>query len=225
MKNTKITFLLLLLPLVFNFACRTNIQSFAQQNILPAPTQKPEISEIQSEEIKKLLESAVEQTGVTKGYDPNYVVIAYPNGDVPVETGVCTDVVIRGFRKAGVDLQKQVHEDMKSNFAVYPKKWGLKSPDTNIDHRRVPNLQTFFTRRGKSLPVTDKAENYKPGDVVSWDLDGRGMTHIGLVSNVRNESTGRYSIIHNIGSGTKAEDVLFDWKITGHYRYFDADKK
>jgi uncharacterized protein YijF (DUF1287 family) len=114
---------------------------------------------------------------------------------------------------------------MQGNFAVYPKKWGLRGPDANIDHRRVPNLQTFFSRRGKSLPVTDKAENYKPGDVVSWDLDGKGMTHIGVVSNLWNESTGRYLIIHNIGSGAKAEDCVFNWKITGHYRYFDADKK
>jgi uncharacterized protein YijF (DUF1287 family) len=224
MKNPPTIFLLLLL-LVFNSACQTNASSSARQNVRPAPTQTPKIPEIESEEIRKLLDSAVQQTKVTKGYDPDYVVIAYPNGDVPIETGVCTDVVIRSFRKAGVDLQKEVHEDMQSNFAVYPKKWGLQSPDTNIDHRRVPNLQIFFTRRGKSLAVSRKAENYRPGDVVSWDLDGKGMTHIGLVSNFWNESTGRYSIIHNIGGGAQLEDRLFDWKITGHFRYFDGDKK
>lgn len=121
-----------------------------------------------------MLESAIEQTNLTKIYDPNYVVLSYPNGDVPIEKGVCTDVVIRAFRKAGVDLQKEVHEDMAANFSVYPKKWSLKSPDANIDHRRVPNLQTFFTRKGKSLPVTENGADYKIGDVVAWDLDGSG---------------------------------------------------
>jgi hypothetical protein len=166
------------------------------------------------------LESAYQQIETTKNYDPAYVVIAYPNGDVPMEKGVCTDVVIRSFRNAGVDLQKEVHEDMRGNFAVYPQKWNLKSPDTNIDHRRVPNLQTYFSRKGKSLSLTTIGENYKPGDVVSWDLDGKGLTHIGLVSNTWNERTKRYSIIHNIGGGTILEDKIFDWKITGHYRYF-----
>ena len=186
----------------------------------PTLTRKPKLSQIASPEIKKLLESAFKQTEITKNYDPNYVVIAYPNGDVPPETGVCSDVVIRAFRNAGVDLQKEVHEDMAGNFSVYPNKWNLPKPDTNIDHRRVPNLKTFFERKGKALSVTDKAENYKPGDVVSWDLNGKGMTHIGIVSNIFNENTNRYSIIHNIGAGAKIEDVLFDWKITGHYRYF-----
>lgn len=203
-------------------SCRINVNSSAQEihSIFAKTTATPKIVEIQSDEIKKMLASAVEQTTLTKNYDPVYTVIAYPNGDIPIEKGVCTDVVIRAFRKAGVDLQKEVHEDMAANFDAYPKKWGLKSPDTNIDHRRVPNLQTFFERRGKSLPVTTRAEDYKPGDVVSWDLDGKGMTHIGLVSNFYNETTRRYSIIHNIGAGAQIEDVLFDWKITGHFRYF-----
>jgi uncharacterized protein len=221
MKNPKTLFpVFLLLISTFQFACQTNQPTLARQKPATTPTEKPRIAEIQSDEIKKLLESAVEQTTLTKSYDPAYVVIPYPNGDVPVETGVCTDVVIRAFRRAGVDLQKEVHEDMRRNFSVYPQKWGLRAADSNIDHRRVPNLQTFFTRKGKSLLVTDKAENYKPGDVVSWDLDGKGLTHIGIVSNFWNERTKRYSIIHNIGAGARAEDVLFDWKITGHYRYF-----
>jgi hypothetical protein len=129
-------------------------------------------------------------------------------------------VVIRGFRAAGIDLQKEVHEDMTANFAAYPRKWGLPTPDTNVDHRRVPNLQTFFTRKGKALGTSPNPDDYKPGDVVSWDLDGNGMTHIGLVSNLWNEKTNRYLIIHNIGGGTRAEDRLFEWKITGHFRYF-----
>ncbi len=215
-----------LLPLVLLLsafpACQTNFRSVAQtkETIVSATDEKPKLADISSVEIRKMLESAVEQTNLTKNYDPNYVVIAYPNGDVPIEKGVCTDVVIRAFRRAGVDLQKEVHEDMKANFAIYPRKWNLLKPDTNIDHRRVPNLQTFFTRRGKSLAITQKGEDYKPGDVVAWDLDGKGLTHIGLVSNFYNEKTKRYLIIHNIGGGTRAEDVMFDWKIIGHYRHF-----
>lgn len=183
-------------------------------------SEKPTVAEIESPAIKALLESAFEQTKITKNYTQDYFVISYPNGDVPAETGACTDVVIRAFRKAGVDLQKEVHEDMRTNFAVYPKKWGLPKPDTNIDHRRVPNLQTFFTRKGKSLPVSLQAVKYLPGDVVTWDIDGKGMTHIGLVSNIWNETKQRYLIIHNIGGGTRTEDRLFDWKVTGHFRYF-----
>ncbi len=172
------------------------------------------------EAIKKMLEGAVEQTKVTKTYDPAYVVLAYPNGDVPAERGVCTDVIIRAVRKAGIDLQKEVHEDMVANFSLYPKKWGLPAADSNIDHRRVPNLQTYFTRKGKSLSVTANSDDYKPGDLVTWDLDGKGMTHIGIVSNIWSEKNKRYYIIHNIGDGAQAEDRIFDWKVTGHYRYF-----
>jgi uncharacterized protein YijF (DUF1287 family) len=209
-----------LLGLLFFVSCQTNFQSTAQTREPQIVTsEKPPLASV-SGEIKKLLESAIEQTTATKTYDPAYVVIPYPMGDVPPETGVCTDVVIRAFRKAGVDLQQAVHEDMKGDFSVYPQKWNLKKPDTNIDHRRVPNLQTYFTRRGKSLAITDKAESYEPGDVVAWDLDGKGLTHVGLVSNLYNDSTKRYLIIHNIGGGARAEDRLFDWKIIGHYRYF-----
>lgn len=209
--------------LLLSFGCRTDNLNVAEKdttNVFSDSYAKPKLSEIDSPEIKKLLESAFKQTEITKSYDPNYVVIPYPNGDVPLETGVCSDVVIRAFRNAGVDLQKEVHEDMKSNFAVYPKKWNLPKPDANIDHRRVPNLQKFFERKEKALSITENGDDYKPGDVVSWDLNDKGMTHIGIVSNIFNENTKRYSIIHNIGSGAKTEDVLFDWKITGHYRYF-----
>jgi uncharacterized protein len=208
--------------LALNLACQTNApipdRLKTIEQIESAET--PKTAEIVSPEIRKLLESAKEQTRITKNYTQDYFVIAYPNGDVPAETGACTDVVIRAFRRAGIDLQKEVHEDMRRNFSKYPRKWGLTKPDTNIDHRRVPNLQTFFARRGKALPVSDNAQNYKPGDVVTWDIDGKGMTHIGLVSNIWNENTKRYYLIHNIGWGTRVEDRLFDWKITGHYRYF-----
>jgi len=176
--------------------------------------------EVTSEPINKMLQNAEEQTRLTKNYTQAYFTIPYPNGDLPIETGACSDVVIRSFRAAGIDLQKEVHEDLAANFAAYPKKWGLAAPDSNIDHRRVPNLQTFFTRKGKSVGITSNPNDYLPGDVVSWDLDGKGMTHIGIVSNMWNEKTKRYLIIHNIGGGTKAEDRLFDWKITGHFRYF-----
>ena len=169
--------------------------------------------------LDKLSDAAVERTGHEVRYDPTYFKIAYPGGDVPAEVGVCTDEVIRSYRAVGVDLQQLVHEDMKSNFSLYPHKWGLKKPDTNIDHRRVPNLMVFFARAGSALPVTQEARDYRPGDVVTWDLGG-GLTHIGVVVGVPSASDeSRLQIVHNIGAGPKMEDVLFGWKITGHYRY------
>ena len=169
--------------------------------------------------LDRLSEAAVERTGHEVRYDPTYFVIGYPGGDVPAEVGVCTDEVIRSYRALGVDLQRLVHEDMQSNFALYPRKWGLKKPDTNIDHRRVPNLMVFFERQGAARPVTDDARDYGPGDVVTWDLGG-GLTHIGVVVAVPSPSDGnRLQIVHNIGAGPKMEDVLFNWKITGHYRF------
>lgn len=185
-----------------------------------ATEEHPPIAHITNEPIRKMLENATEQTKTTPGYTQEYFVIPYPAGDVPIETGACTDVVIRSMRAAGVDLQKEVHEDMRANFGEYPQKWGLRRPDTNIDHRRVPNLQKYFSRQGKALPLRGESGDFQPGDIVSWDLNGRGMTHIGLISNVRNRRSGRYMIVHNIGAGTQIEDRLLDWKITGHYRYF-----
>ena len=186
----------------------------------PPPIERPAVAQIESPQVRKLLENAAEQIKTTRSYTQDYYQLSYPNGDPPVTTGACTDVVIRSFRNAGVDLQKEVHEDMAANFSAYPSKWGMRSTDKNIDHRRVPNLQTYFTRKGKSLRVTTDARDYRPGDVVSWDLNGNGMTHIGLVSNLWSERSGRYLIVHNIGGGVNAEDRLTDWKITGHYRYF-----
>ena len=169
--------------------------------------------------LDKLVEAAIERTTHEVRYDAAYFKIDYPNGDVPAEVGVCTDEVIRSYRAVGVDLQKEVHEDMAANFAAYPRMWGLKKTDTNIDHRRVPNLMVFFERHGAGLPVTQEARDYKPGDVVSWDLGG-GMTHIGLIVNVASDADdSRMQVVHNIGAGPKMEDVLFGWKITGHYRY------
>lgn len=224
MKNYQIIFRALALSFfIFAIACENKVSTqISQSKTTPqlSINKSTETAEIQSDEIRKILENAVEQTKLTKTYDSAYVVLPYPMGDVPINTGVCTDVVIRALRKAGVDLQKEVHEDMSKNFSVYPKKWGLPKADSNIDHRRVPNLQTYFTRKGKSLEITNKAVNYKPGDIVSWDLNGKGLTHIGLVSNIWNNDKTQYLIIHNIGSGAKAEDVLFEWKVTGHFRYF-----
>lgn len=209
-----LAFILFLLVSVFA-ACATN-QPLSHFTTV----EKPVLQEIASQPIRMALESAREQTKTTTGYTQDYYNISYPGGDVPAETGACVDVVVRAFRKAGVDLQKEIHEDMATNFSAYPQKWGQAKTDTNIDHRRVPNLQTFFARKGKSLPITANSRDYQPGDVVAWDLNGHGMTHIGIVSNYWNESADRYLIIHNIGSGAKAEDRLFDWKIIGHYRYF-----
>ncbi|WP_294819614.1 DUF1287 domain-containing protein [uncultured Flavobacterium sp.] len=167
----------------------------------------------------KLSDAALALTKDKVRYDGTYHKIPYPNGDVPKGIGVCTDVVIRAYRKLGTDLQKEVHVDMKANFSKYPKSWGLKSTDTNIDHRRVPNLQMFFTRKGTSLPVTHKAADYKPGDIVTWMLSGN-LPHIGIVVNKRSyKNDGGYMIVHNIGSGQVLEDCLFDHKVTGHYRY------
>lgn len=169
---------------------------------------------------QKLSAAAVSIIDRTIIYDPAYTRIAYPNGDVDPDRGVCTDVVIRAYRKLGIDLQKEVHEDMKTNFSLYPSKrtWGLKSTDRNIDHRRVPNLQIFFSRKGQKLAVTTNKDDYKAGDIITWDL-GRGITHIGIVIHQQAKSGKAPLIVHNIGGGQVAQDILFKYKITGHYRY------
>lgn len=166
----------------------------------------------------RLADSAYTLTKVDVTYDPQYFSIKYPNGDVPASKGICTDVVIRAYRKMGVDLQKEVHEDMKKYFHLYPKTWGLKKTDTNIDHRRVTNLMKFFERKGHLLPITQNANDYKPGEIVCWCLGG-GTTHIGIVSRKKVKNTTRYQVIHNIGGGQVLEDCLFHFKIIGHYKY------
>jgi uncharacterized protein len=175
----------------------------------------------QREFTRKVIGAAIEQTRHPARYDSSYVRIPYPGGDVPADTGVCTDVVIRAYRAAGVDLQKEVHEDMAHNLTAYRQRWATPSArtDTNIDHRRVPNLATFFSRKGQSLPPTTSGEDYVPGDLVTWDLGG-GVAHIGIVVDRKLSHSGRYLVVHNIGRGPMLEDVLFSWKITGHYRYF-----
>src|SRR5262249_6922336 len=167
--------------------------------------------------------AAIERTHHSVRYVTDYVRIPYPGGDVPADTGVCTDEVIRSYRALGIDLQKEVHEDMVGNFSAYPNKrrWLLAGHDSNIDHRRVPNLRIFFERKGEALPATTRPADYSPGDLVTWDL-GRGIDHIGIVVDQRSHSGGRYMLVHNIGQGPKMEDVLFNWKITGHYRLLRA---
>ena len=152
-------------------------------------------------------------------YDGKYVRIPYPGGDVPADTGVCTDEIVRIYRAVGIDLQKLVHEDMAAHFDEYPsrRRWGRRDPDANIDHRRVPNLIVFFRRKGEVLPATTRAADYQAGDIVTWDL-GRGVDHIGMVVDRRGPS-GASMIVHNIGDGPKMEDALFSWRITGHFRY------
>ena len=162
---------------------------------------------------QQIVLDARQQIGKTLYYDPAYTTLKYPMGDVPMIKGVCTDVIIRALRLQGVDLQKLIHEDMKKNFAVYPKKWGLKSTDRNIDHRRVPNIMTYFNRQGYEV----KDKNYKAGDIVTWDL-GKGLVHIGIISNQKSLVNSTPLVIHNIGSGTQENNILFDYKITGHYR-------
>jgi len=156
----------------------------------------------------------------TVRYDPSYLSIPYPMGDVPDDTGVCADVVIRAYRALGVDLQRLLHEDISANFDLYPSHriWGLTAPDSNIDHRRVPNLQVFFRRFGQSLPVSDRAADYRPGDIVTWMLAGK-LPHIGIVSSARSRDGKRPLVVHNIGAGPKEEDVLFVYPLSGHYRY------
>jgi uncharacterized protein YijF (DUF1287 family) len=166
-----------------------------------------------------IVAAARSQVGVTLYYDPAYRALAYPGGDVPADRGVCTDVIVRALRQArAADLQKQVHEDLKAHWNAYPnqRRWGLSKPDANIDHRRVPNLMTFFGRAGYAAPLTHATADYLPGDVVAWDL-GRGILHIGIVSD-RRSVAGTPLVVHNIGAGAREEDILFRYTAIGHYR-------
>jgi uncharacterized protein YijF (DUF1287 family) len=165
-----------------------------------------------------VVDAAIERTSHRVVYDGSYRPIDYPGGDVPDDVGVCTDLVVRSYRAAGIDLQQEVHEDMARDFSAYPRTWGLQRPDSNIDHRRVPNLQTFFRRRGAALDTGDDPASYRPGDLVTWILPGN-LPHIGIVVDRRSADGLRPLIVHNIGQGPKMEDVLFAYEITGHYRF------
>lgn len=209
-KLMRILFPILFFILCINFGCSQSKQE-----------SKVTIKEIKVEEIQvedKLSKAALELTKDNVIYDPSYFSLEYPNGDVPKGKGVCTDVVIRAYRKLGIDLQKEVHEDMQKNFKVYPKIWGLKRTDKNIDHRRVPNLMTFFSRKGTVKIISKNPKDYIPGDIVCWNLGG-AITHTGIVVNKKSTDGKRYKIVHNIGAGQVLADCLFDFKIIGHYRY------
>ena len=166
----------------------------------------------------KLSEAALALTTQNVKYDPTYTQIGYPNGDVASDRGVCTDVIVRAYRKMGIDLQKEVHEDMRDHFRKYPNIWGLTRPDKNIDHRRVPNLMVFFKRFGEVKEITNEGEDYLPGDIVCWNSGG-AVTHIGIVVSKRSRDGERPLIVHNIGAGQVMADSLFDFRIIGHYRY------
>lgn len=166
-----------------------------------------------------LSQAALDRTRHHVVYDRQYRVIAYPGGDVPADRGVCTDVVIRSYRAVGIDLQRAVHEDMKANFHLYPARWGLRQPDRNIDHRRVPNLRVFFARHGKTLSISRDPHTYHPGDIVTWNLRAGGdLPHIGIMTEKR-APDGTPLIVHNIGAGPVLEDILFKYQVAGHYRY------
>ena len=172
------------------------------------------------ERLDRLLVAAHAQHGVTTRYDGSYVRLDYPGGDVPQDRGVCTDVVVRAYRAIGIDLQQRVHEDMRRNFAAYPALWGLRGTDRNIDHRRVPNLARYFERHGESRAPSTNAQDFRPGDLVTWRLPGN-LPHIGIVSDRADDD--RPLIVHNVGAGVQVEDVLFAWPITGHYRYLPEE--
>lgn len=181
--------------------------------LLPAPL----LAQQSSSKAQQLIAAAKAQVGQTTIYDGSYQTLAYPNGDVSRERGVCTDVIIRAYRDAfNYDLQKMVHEDMRSAFSNYPQNWGMKKPDKNIDHRRVPNLKTFFKRKGAQLATNTP---YQPGDLVTQMLPGN-LPHILIISDKKNPVTQTPLVIHNIGAGAQEEDRLTDYKITGHYRFF-----
>jgi uncharacterized protein len=203
---------MLKLPLILGLLLAVPLPGASQRTVQSAP-----VTSLDS--ARSVVQAARGQVGVTVGYDPRYVRIAYPGGDVPVETGVCTDVIIRAFRNVGIDLQRVVHQDMRRSFAAYPQLWGHRGPDPNIDHRRVPNLMAYFRRQGRALPISSDPGAFRPGDIVAWDL-GRGLRHIGIVSDRASRRSNRYLILHNIGAGAREEDVLFAWRIIGHYRYF-----
>lgn len=167
---------------------------------------------------EKLSNAALSIIDASIAYTPDYISIKYPNGDVPATTGVCSDVVIRAYRRLGIDLQKEVHEDMKANFSKYPTKWGLKKTDTNIDHRRVPNLEVFFTRKGEKLTVSENPNDYKTGELVTWMI-GDKLPHIGIITHKKSADGKRPLIVHNVGGGQVLEDCLFNYTIVGHFKY------
>ena len=211
---------------IFVIAFLLSFSSCNKQETLSDSTilisEKQEISSIENPNsfAEKLSNAAIQIIDKDVVYTPDYVKLKYPNGDVPAKTGVCTDVIIRAYRKLNIDLQKEVHEDMVANFIKYPnlKKWGLKTTDKNIDHRRVPNLEVFFGRKGKTLSITQKANDYKTGEIITWMIHDK-LPHIGIITHLKSEDGKRNLIVHNIGGGQVLEDCLFSYTIVGHFQY------
>jgi uncharacterized protein YijF (DUF1287 family) len=211
---------------IFVIAFLLSFSSCKKQEILSDSTilisEKQEISPIEKPNsfAEKLSNAAISIIDKNVVYTPDYVKLKYPNGDVPSKTGVCTDVIIRAYRKLNIDLQKEVHEDMMANFTKYPnlKKWGLKTTDKNIDHRRVPNLEVFFGRKGKTLSITQNANDYKTGEIVTWIINDK-LPHIGIITHLKSEDGKRNLIAHNVGNGQVLEDCLFSYTIVGHFQY------
>lgn len=188
--------------------------------VAPALFARPALATVQSRPwTTRLVDAALDQVGVTVIYDPAYVRLDYPGGDVPAERGVCTDVVVRAYRKAfNIDLQQLVNEDMRAAFSAYPRIWGRKQPDRSIDHRRVPNLETFFKRKGAALEIVDDPAAYRPGDLVTQRLPGN-LPHIAIVTGRMTPDGRRPLVVHNIGAGAKVEDTLFAFRVVGHFRF------
>lgn len=195
------------------------VPAFGQADNIPVGTQADTLA-------NTLVNAAIARTDVNVRYDGAYVALAYPGGDVPDNTGVCTDLVIRAYRAIGIDLQEAVHEDMRQAFEAYPSRseWGLEQPDPNIDHRRVPNLQAFLVRAGAALPISAQAADYRPGDLVTWLLNGR-QPHIGIVTDRYHPVSGEPLIVHNSGAGPRLDDMLFSQPITGHFRYLPGESR
>ncbi len=211
---------------IFVIAFLLSFTSCKKQEILSNSTilisEKQVISPIENPNsfAEKLSNAAIQIIDKDVVYTPDYVKLKYPNGDVPAKTGVCTDVIIRAYRKLNIDLQKEVHEDMVANFTKYPnlKKWGLKTTDKNIDHRRVPNLEVFFGRKGKTLLITQNANDYKTGEIVTWMINDK-LPHIGIITHLKSKDGKRNLIVHNVGNGQVLEDCLFSYTIVGHFQY------
>jgi uncharacterized protein YijF (DUF1287 family) len=211
---------------IFVIAFLLSFSSCKKQEILSDSTilisEKQEISSIENPNsfAEKLSNAAIQIIDKDVVYTPDYVKLKYPNGDVPAKTGVCTDVIIRAYRKLNIDLQKEVHEDMVANFTKYPnlKKWGLKTTDKNIDHRRVPNLEVFFGGKGKTLLITQNANDYKTGEIVTWMINDK-LPHIGIITHLKSKDGKRNLIVHNLGGGQVLEDCLFSYTIVGHFKY------
>jgi uncharacterized protein YijF (DUF1287 family) len=211
---------------IFIFCFLLSFTSCKKQDTFSESTtllsKKQEITQIENPNSfgEKLSNAAISIINKKVIYTPDYVKIKYPNGDVPAKTGVCTDVIIRAYRKLNIDLQKEVHEDMKANFTKYPnlEKWGLKTTDKNIDHRRVPNLEVFFGRKGQILPISENAKDYKTGEIVTWMINDK-LPHIGIVTHLKSEDGKRNLLVHNVGGGQVLEDCLFSYTIVGHFQY------